>query len=480
MNLNPAIKSVRIDCSHSSEVAISGIQFHSGKVKKGELFVAISGMSIDGHDFIQQAIGAGAVAVVGEKDISGLSVPYFRVSNSRKALAQLACQYYEQPSKRHTMIGITGTNGKTTTAYLLRHIIESAGKTCSLIGTVSNRINGRDIPSVQTTPDALQLQKWLSESEDQVVIMEVSSHGIEQDRVFETEYDFVVFTNLSHDHLDYHGSLENYYLTKERLFNQLKTNGEAITTSIGRWGKRLIDHLITQNKVVYSFGDSKEDMLEITPIQSESSLYFQVREGIRLFDVKMPLPGAYNAWNVAVAWLTAHRMGIESAVIQQALGHFPGVSGRFEVFPHPTGAQFIVDYAHTPDGFEQFLRTLHERRQNRLIHIFGFRGNGDPSKRSMMLDISSRWSDEIILTMDNLNGSDRESMLMELQLLINQFGKKKCTIIDDRTKAIEYAWQKAGKGDQIAITGKGREAYDQPFALPSMTDPDTLHYLLQK
>lgn len=477
MSLRSAIKTVRIE---SKEIMISGIQFHSGKVKQGELFVAISGMNIDGHEFIQHAIHAGAVAVVGEKDLSDLSVPYFRVTNSRKILAELSCQYYDHPSRRHTMIGITGTNGKTTTAFLLRHIIEKSGKKCSLIGTVSNWINGREMPSAQTTPDALQLQKWLSESKDQVVIMEVSSHAIDQDRVHGIKYDYAVFTNLSHDHLDYHGSLMDYYLTKERLFDQLITNGEAITTSLGRWGKRLIDHLITQNIKVYSFGDSKNDWLEILPIQTASSSYIRLSDGSRVLDVNSPLPGAYNAWNVAAAWLTARRMGIEAAVIHQALSQFPGVPGRFEVIPHPSGYQFIIDYAHTPDGFEQFLKTLYERRQNRLIHIFGFRGNGDPSKRSLMLEISARWSDEVILTMDKLSGVDRGRMQQELRSLINQFKLKKCTLIEDRTRAIEYAWLNAEPGDQIAITGIGREKYDQEFALPCMSDHETVNYLIYK
>ncbi|KRE30633.1 UDP-N-acetylmuramoyl-L-alanyl-D-glutamate--2,6-diaminopimelate ligase [Paenibacillus sp. Soil522] len=480
MNPYPSLKSVTIDCSYSSEVLISGIQFHSGKVGKGELFVAIPGIEVDGHDYIHHAIEAGAVAVVGEKELYHLPVPYYRVSNSRLALAQIASQYYDYPSRRHTMIGITGTNGKTTTAHLLRHIIETAGITCSLIGTVSNLINGVDISSSQTTPDALQLQKWLYESNDQTVIMEVSSHGIDQDRIGGTEYDYAVFTNLSHDHLDYHDSLEDYYLTKARLFNQSKINGAAIITSRGRWGNRLIDQLLTQNKTVYSFGEVGGDKIEIVQIHSESPLYFQIREENRLYDVKMSLPGVYNAWNAAAAWLTAHRMGIESNIIQHALNNFPGVPGRFEVFPHPNGAQFIVDYAHTPDGFEQFLKTLHNRKQNQIIHIFGFRGDSDPSKRSTMLKISVEWSDKIILTMDNLSGTDIKSMLAEMQELANESGGNKCVIIEDRTKAIEYAWQLARKGDQVAITGKGREVYQQTFALPSNTDPDTIQYLLNK
>lgn len=475
MNPNSALKTVRI---HTSEIEVTGIQFHSGKVQKGELFVAVPGMKIDGHDFIHQAIESGAAAIAGEKPIAGLPVPYFQVANSREALAQLAAQYYGHPSTRHTMIGITGTNGKTTTAYLLKHMIEKAGKSCSLIGSVSNCINGRDIPSVQTTPDALQLQKWLYESNDEVVVMEVSSHGIHQNRILGITFDFAIFTNLTHDHLDYHGTIEDYYLTKQQLFGHLKSNGEAIISSRGLWGKRLIDYLSTKQRTVRTFGDSEEDSLQILPCDSAAIGNYLLKYGNDITAIKMPLPGAYNAWNVAAAWLTGLRMGIKNDVIQQAIAHFPGAPGRFETTKHPSGAQFIVDYAHTPDGFEQFLKTLHAQKQNRIIHIFGFRGNGDPSKRSIMMDISNSLSDEVILTLDNLGGRTRDSMRLEMQEMINKSDEMKCKLIEDRTKAIEYAWNNAQSGDQIAITGKGRESYDQPFELPSRSDPETLRYLL--
>lgn len=475
MNPNPALKTIRI---HSNEIQVTGIQFHSGKVQKGELFVAIPGMQIDGHDFIRQAIESGAAAIVGERSISELPVPYFRVANSREALAQLAAQYYEHPSTRHTMIGITGTNGKTTTAYFLKHIIEYAGLSCSLIGSVMNSINGRDIPSIQTTPDAIQLQKWLSESKDEVVVMEVSSHGIHQNRILGITFDFAIFTNLTHDHLDYHGSMEEYYLTKQQFFNHLKINGEAIISSNGLWGKRLTNHLLSQQKMVKTFGTEEEDTLQILPQALTTSDVFQISNGKLVTTMKMPLPGTYNAWNAVAAWLTGLRMGIKSEVIQQALASFPGAPGRFEMTSHPIGAQLIVDYAHTPDGFEQFLMTLHAQRQNRIIHIFGFRGNGDPSKRRFMLDTSLTWSDEVILTMDNLGGRDRDSLLHQLQELIIGLDDAKCKLIEDRTKAIEYAWNNAETGDLIAITGKGRESYDQPFALPSRSDPETIRYLL--
>ncbi|WP_167747027.1 UDP-N-acetylmuramoyl-L-alanyl-D-glutamate--2,6-diaminopimelate ligase [Cohnella luojiensis] len=480
MDLTSLLESVTIDYPSSTEIIISGIQFHSSKVRKGDLFVAIRGLKVDGHNYILEAIKAGAVAIVGEENLNNLSVPYYRVSNARKALALLASEFYENPSRRHMMIGITGTNGKTTTAHLLRYILESAGISCSLIGTVSHYINGMEIPSTQTTPDALQLQQLLYQSQDQVVIMEVSSHGIDQDRIHGIEYDLALFTNLSHDHLNYHKTLEDYFQTKARLFTQMKRNGVAIITSRCNWGKRLIDQLLTKKSSVKTFGDSDRDQIELIVVKSESPLKVEIREGDKHYIVSTSLEGIYNFWNVAAAWLTARQIGIKAAIIQNALQSFPGVPGRYEVYSHPNGAQFIIDYAHTPDGFFQFLRTLHARKPSRVIHIFGFRGNGDPTKRHVMLEISAAWSDRIILTQDDLNDVEPESILEQLHGFANDFEGKHCMVIEDRTKAIEYVWEQVGKGDLVAITGKGIETYDQYFALPCKSDRDTIQYLLNK
>jgi UDP-N-acetylmuramoyl-L-alanyl-D-glutamate--2,6-diaminopimelate ligase len=474
MDPNSSTKSIMLD---GARLQLSGVHFDSRKIKNGDLFVAVPGMEADGHHYIHEAIKAGAACVVGENDLTDLPVPYCRVSNARAALAQIAGQFYDNPSKRHTMIGITGTNGKTTTAHLLQHIAQRSGITCSLIGTVSNRINGVEIPSAQTTPDALQLQQWLNESRDQTVIMEVSSHGIAQERVGAIEFDYALFTNLTHDHLDYHKTMESYFQTKARLFDQIKYHGQAIISSGCQWGNRLIEKLLRQQRDVRTFGETERDDLRILRVYKEAALQFEVQDGDTQYEVKLPLPGMYNARNAAAAWLTARLMGIAPAVIQDALRNFPGVPGRFEVYPHPRGAQFVVDYAHTPDGFQQFLRTLHLNKPKRMIHIFGFRGRGDRSKRRLMLEISAAWCDLIILTLDNLQGVPIESMTAELRELAKQLGRDLAVVIEDRTKAIQYAWNRVSQGDFVAITGKGRETYEHTFALPCRTDQETIEYL---
>ncbi|MEF7440637.1 UDP-N-acetylmuramoyl-L-alanyl-D-glutamate--2,6-diaminopimelate ligase [Paenibacillus lautus] len=479
MNLHTALKPFVQDYTTIANMNITGVQFHSGKIQQGDVFVAINGTKEDGHHYIQSAIKAGASAVVGEYKITDLPVPYYRVSNTRRALAALVGHLYDFPSQRHVMIGITGTNGKTTTAHMLKHILEFAGVTCTLLGTVFQEINGQKVISTQTTPDSLQLNKWLNQSDDQVVIMEVSSHGIDQERIAFIEYDYAVFTNLSHDHLDYHHTLEDYFGTKARLFTQIKQNGESIISSHNDWGKRLIDLLTTNKMRVHTFGKSVNDDVQLTNIESEFPLTFQLKQRGTHYKQVLPIPGIYNAWNAVAAWLTASRMGIEPEVIQKALRTFAGVPGRFEIFKHPSGAELIVDYAHTPDGFHQFLRTIHSRTNNRVIHIFGFRGNGDPTKRKEMIRISVENNDMIVLTLDDLKGANKKEMLMEMRSLVSNYGKSKCLIIDDRTEAIEYVLKEAKKGDVVIITGKGRECYEQEFAIPSKSDIETIEYLLK-
>ncbi|MCL6606226.1 MAG: UDP-N-acetylmuramoyl-L-alanyl-D-glutamate--2,6-diaminopimelate ligase [Paenibacillus sp.] len=479
MNLHSALKTIVPDSTSTHDIHISGIQFHSGKVKQGDLFVAISGNNVDGHTYIKEAIKAGAAAVVGEMHMLDLEVPYFRVSNARLALAQIASLFYNHPSRRHIMVGITGTNGKTTTAHMLRHILETAGISCALIGSVSQQINRKEIQSTQTTPDALQLQQWLDYSHDQVVIMEVSSHGIDQERIGAISYDFTVFTNLTHDHLDYHHTLEKYFETKARLFKQMKSHGEAIVSSRDRWGRRLSDQLLTEGTHVHTFGEATLDQLKITRVISASPLEFAIQDGQENYTISLPIPGVYNAWNASAAWLTARRMGINPQSIQKSLENFPGVPGRFEMYKHPLGAKFIIDYAHTPDGLLQFLKTVRELTDQRIIHIFGFRGNGDRSKRQPMFDISAGMSDLIILTLDDFKGAIVDDLLTELRDMAHSYGVETCIVIEDRTKAIEFAWELARSGDIVAITGKGTEAYDQSFALPCTSDRETINYLIR-
>uniref|UniRef100_UPI001553C73B Mur ligase family protein n=1 Tax=Saccharibacillus qingshengii TaxID=1763540 RepID=UPI001553C73B len=330
-------------------------------------------------------------------------------------------------------------------------------------------------------PDALQLHQWLDMSQDQVVIMEVSSHGIDQERTSGIDFDFAIFTNLTHDHLDYHHSLERYFATKARLFQQIKGQGEAVVFSGNSWGRKLSEQLLTSRTPVRTYGNSLDDFIRISRVVSESPLEFEICEDQHNFyRVKLPLSGLYNAHNALAAWTTARRIGVDTKSIIQAFRTFPGVPGRFEVYAHPAGAECIVDYAHTPDGFNHFLKTLQTRKTGRLIHLFGFRGNSDPSKRESMLNITSGISDIVILTLDDTKGVNATELIKEIKTMIKQRSNGCLYFIEDRTKAIEWAWDQARQGDCIAITGKGHENYENQFELPCRSDRETLNYLFQQ
>ncbi len=463
--------------SHDPSMLIQGIQFNSRKIRPGDLFVAINGFSADGHRYINQAIANGAAAVVGEQNVYGLNVPYYQTSDSRKALARLASNFYGHPSKNHIMIGITGTNGKTTTAYLLKHIIEQSGITCSMIGTVNNMINNQAIQSKNTTPDPLELQSLLAESRDEVVIMEVSSHGIEQQRVEGILFDYTLFTNLGNDHLDYHESLEAYFNVKARLFKRMKSQGTAIIASHNEWGKKLQKRLSESGHNVLTFGKQSEDEMQLLNVCTEYFPTIKVRLGDTTDFLQIPLPGMHNVWNTLGALLTVQKMGISLKKAASYLSSFNGVPGRFETFSHPAGATFIVDYAHTEDAIEYCYQTAERENAERIIHILGFRGKRDLSKRRDIVALCSDVCSQLILTFDDLNGVPSDRMVEELQELNEDFADGSAEIIPDRTKAIQHAWEKAENGDWVFITGKGQETYKQSFKLPASTDIQTIQFL---
>ncbi|MEI4770821.1 UDP-N-acetylmuramoyl-L-alanyl-D-glutamate--2,6-diaminopimelate ligase [Psychrobacillus sp. FJAT-51614] len=448
-------------------LVINGLSFDSSKVDKNFIFIAIAGTNTDGHLYINDAIKNGAAAIIGEHDIEDLEVPYFKVPNSRKALAILARTFHHNPTQNKIMIGITGTNGKTTTSYMLKHILESQGISCALFGSVSTVINGIENSSSHTTLDPLTFNQLLSFSHDKVVIMEVSSHGLTQYRVEGIEFDYCIFTNLEPEHLDYHLNMESYYLAKQTLFDHLKSDGVAIVNSTTEWGERLSSYVLSRNNHVIQVS-GKESAYSISgnellsPSNSESFL------------LTTCMKGQHNIENAALAFLTSISLGIASTSIIEALSNFNGVPGRFQLFSHPSGATFVIDYAHTSNAFYHILETVHSYKPRKIIHIFGFRGNRDPQKRKNMIDVSLKNCDESILTFDDLNGVSIDNMLKELTELNLQ---DKCLVIPDRTQAIQYAWKQAQDQDWIVITGKGIEDYRQPFSLPTTSDMETLHYL---
>jgi UDP-N-acetylmuramoyl-L-alanyl-D-glutamate--2,6-diaminopimelate ligase len=455
--------------------SITGVQCNSKLIEKGNIFVAINGHECDGHNYISDAVKRGAIAIVGERDMKNLPMPFVKVANSRKSLGKLAAHFYHHPANNHKIIAITGTNGKTTTAYMLQHIITSIGERCSLFGTVAHVINNKKIRAQNTTPDPLLLQKLLSESNDKFVVMEASSHGIDQHRLEGITIDYGYFTNLSHEHLDYHKNLESYFNVKASLFQMLKKHGEAIIGTYSVWGNHLKQRLLQEEKPVFSIGEKKSDDIQLVKVdQRFNKTIFHIKDNKKQVSLVSPLPGLHNIWNAMQAYLGCRRLGIEPKEIIQALNTFQGVPGRFEQYKHPLKAKFIVDYAHTPDAIIHCLATSRSFTRGKLVHIFGFRGKRDRTKREKMLQASLHLSDETIITLDDLNGEDMQHVSSEINELVEKFKGKPCKIIFDRTEAIKYAWIHTQVGDTVLVTGKGPEEYEQTFSLPCTSDRETI------
>lgn len=469
----------QLDITIHEDPIITGISNDSRKVQDGNIFVAISGYQSDGHDFIQDAIYKGAIAVIGEKPLKlePLSVPFFQVSDTRKALGIVSSKFYGNPSVNRKVIGVTGTNGKTTVSYMLKHILETSGRTCSLIGTVSYMINGEEYEPTNTTPDALQLQKLLAESDDDYIVIEISSHAVTQSRIEGLQLDYGVFTNLSHDHLDYHHSMEQYFSEKKRMFTYLKQNGKAVINTLNSWGDILAKNLFEKGVSVRTLGNNQKNdlMLEDVLLNEKTECYMKIKDDHYCLSINQP--GMHNVYNAALAFLIALDIGVNTNEIIKALESFPGVPGRFEVIRHPSGARFIIDYAHTQDAIEYCLDAAKQQNAKRIVHIFGFRGNRDPSKREKMIMTSVKKSDQLILTLDDLNGTSEKEMISELMRLNRSVGIGKGKVISDRTLAIQEAWKQAKEGDYVLITGKGPERYERKFALPAESDIETICYL---
>lgn len=432
------------------DIDISGIETNSTRIKQGFLFFAIEGHHTDGHQYIPQAIEAGAVAVVGTREGLDVGVPYFIVEDIRYVLAHTAKRYYNNPSASKCMIGITGTNGKTTTSFMLKEMLEASGVTCSLFGTVKYEINGEEFASPNTTPDSLQLQQYIHQSQDDVVIMEVSSHGIDQLRIEGIEFDYALFTNLDHDHLDYHETMDAYFEVKARLFKQLKPTGKAVVNTQNGWGAELAERLESQGMTVLHVPNA-----EVLEERAETT--FPTVKGI------------HNRFNAAMAWVVAEDMNCPIDTLQEGLRSFRGVPGRFQMYSLPNGATAVIDYAHTAEAFDYILQTAKEEGARHIMHVFGFRGKRDRTKRQKMLDISVKRSNQVFLTVDDLNGVTTEQLLSEYREL--DFSGE---VIADRTEAIYSALDQASSGDWVIITGRGMEAYKEKYTHGTTSDGETV------
>ena len=464
------------------DIDISGVAYDSRKVKEGYLFVAITGERYDGHNFIEDVIKRGAVAIVAEKKSPSLRVSespgplYIRVKDSRKTLACIANNYYGMPSEALTLIGITGTNGKTTTTYILKSILESWGKEVGLIGTIQYMIKDKIYPALHTTPESLEFQSLLKDmllSGCTQVISEVSSHALAQYRADRAVFNVAVFTNFTRDHLDFHKTMEDYFRAKERLFIELlDKSGTAIINLDDSYGKRLISSLIARNPsqdiLTYGF-ETKADIVASDIDNSFQGLRFKISFCGRSYDVSSQLIGLPNVYNIMSAVGVSISLGIPWQIILEGLAETGNIAGRFEKVEFGQEFLCIIDYAHTEDALERLISTAREfilpphppltkggNRGGRVITVFGCGGDRDRGKRPAMGAVATRLSDFVIVTSDNPRSEEPADIIKDIE---SGAVRKNYLIEPDRGEAIRKAVGMAGDGDVVLIAGKGHEAY---------------------
>jgi UDP-N-acetylmuramoyl-L-alanyl-D-glutamate--2,6-diaminopimelate ligase len=448
--------------SGDREINISGLAFDSRKVKKGYLFIATVGLSVDGHDFIDQAVENGAVAVVGERvgDQGRSNVTFIETDSSSTALGVIAANFYDNPSEKIKLIGITGTNGKTTTATLLHDLYQNLGYKSALLSTVENKIGDKVLPTKYTTPDALVLNKLLVEmvkSGCTHAFMEVSSHALVQDRVSGIKFSGAVFTNISHDHLDYHKTFDAYIQAKKLLFDQLSGDAFALVNNDDRRGA-----IMLQNTKASKHRFSIKSMAEY-----KARIINNTLQGLELeiegINVWFQLLGEFNAYNLITAFAVAVLLDEEKQDVLTQLSQLKGAKGRFEFVLNTSRILAIVDYAHTPDALENVLSTIDKLRtkNEQLITVVGCGGDRDKDKRPKMASIAHHYSDKVILTSDNPRNEDPDAILNDMLAGIPVTGQKKTMRILERKEAIRTACNLAGKEDIILVAGKGHEDYQE-------------------
>ncbi|WP_431801879.1 UDP-N-acetylmuramoyl-L-alanyl-D-glutamate--2,6-diaminopimelate ligase [Halobacillus andaensis] len=481
MELQQLLDHLLFECHHSiNHISINGVTDSSMEVEPGYVFVAIKGYQTDGHDYINDAVAKGAAAIIGENEDQGLSVPYIKVANSKKALGIVSSAFYQNPSQNKIMIGITGTNGKTTTSYLVKHILDHLGYSCSLIGTIQNIVNGEKTTTQNTTPNALKVNQLLSQSNDDVVIMEASSQGLAEYRLEGITFDICLFTNLSHEHLNYHGTLDQYFEAKSKLFSKLKPGGSAVVNADDYYGEKLINKMKEREVPVLSFGENPEASIQMKDFKLSYPYSVQLKDGMHSCEVTSPIPGYHNLFNVAIAYACAKVLRASSASICRAIESFPGVEGRFNMIDFPNGSTVVIDHAHTPDAVINCLQTSSESKNGKLYHVFGFKGDKDTEKRKEMVRISAEMCDHYILTLDNLNNVPKEEMIQALNELQANYGNEKGEIVEDRTLAIEKALSLSKEGDWIVISGKGHQTYQHSYHFPVKSDKEAVLLLKEQ
>ena len=463
MKLLQLLNGVKYDMYQGEDVDINSIVIDSRKVSKGDIFICIDGMRVDGHKYIESAVSSGAAAVLVQKDveISG-DVTVIKVENTRAAMSIMAGNFYNWPSRNYKLVGFTGTNGKTSSTYFLEAILDEANRKSGIIGTVSTRVGNNLVKTefaTSTTPDPVELQQIFGEMADSgvsEVVMEVTSHALELKKVEGLNFEVSVFTNLTQDHLDLHGSMENYKLAKADLFKMSNISVINIDSEYGAF----MAGCAKGEVITYSI-TKPSNLQAINVVYTSQGISFDVVYGETVhFDI--PVPGRFTVYNALGVIGAAIGLKIPMEIIKKALGALKGVPGRIQSIPNNKGIGVYVDYSHTPDSLENIITSVREFTSGRIISIFGCGGDRDRTKRPIMGEISARLGDFSVITSDNPRTEDPQAIVDEVETgvspITNNYVK-----ITDRREAIYYAINMACSGDSVIIAGKGHESY-QIFA----------------
>ena len=463
INLKDILWKVAIEDVHgSTDVAIEKMEFDSRKVSENDVFIAIRGSISDGHEFIETAINKGAITIICDvfPEIIVTGVTYIKVNDTNNAMAFMAANYFNNPSQKLKLIGITGTNGKTTIASLLFQLFQKAGYKTGLLSTVKIVVDTNEYKATHTTPDSISINYYLNEMVNAGVdycFMEVSSHGIHQKRTEGLHFSGGVFTNLSHDHLDYHATFSEYRDVKKSFFDHLPKTAFALSNIDDKNGSVMMQNTNAKKRTyaLKTYADYKAQILE----NQLSGLLLKINDS----EVWVRLIGTFNAYNLLAIYGTAIELGMESLEVLRLLSELESVSGRFQYVVSNGKITAIVDYAHTPDALENVLKTINDIRtkNEQLITVVGCGGDRDKTKRPIMADIASDLSDKIIITSDNPRTENPETIIEEMELGVAPQNYKKTVSIIDRKQAIKTACQLAQANDIILIAGKGHETYQE-------------------
>ena len=446
----------------NDDIDVTSVEYDSRKVKNGSVFVCITGFKTDGHKYIDSAIKNGAVAVVVEKDVTvPEGIACIKADNTRHTLASMSAEFYNKPSEKMRLIGVTGTNGKTTTTYLIKSILEAQGRKTGIIGTIQNCIGDKVLHADRTTPESLELQELFDEMYKEGVndvIMEVSSHSLDLHRVDCCDFDLGMFTNLTEDHLDYHITMENYRDAKAILFGMCKNSVINIDDPCGEY----MVSKATGSILTTGIENPKADMNAVNLVMKPNGVEFDVEYKNEKHHVVYSVPGKFSVYNALAAIAAGVVLNVPMDIIIKGIKEVKGVKGRFEPVKTYNDITAIVDYSHTPDSLENMLNTAREFVKGRIITVFGCGGDRDKLKRPIMGEIAGRLSDFCIITSDNPRSEDPQTILDEIEPGTAKTGCEYVKICD-RKEAIFYAVKMAKPNDFIAVAGKGHEDY-QIFA----------------